>query len=219
MKALDDRWEKLVTRLGEADLPDFLRVHWMSRNGVVRQPDLFKTIRIKVTNREQVFRLLADLNSDVHPYLGLTSPDSSDWPNEAKESARLLRLFGVRQPFALLLSARRRLDDQAFRDLLKIILVISFRYNVIGTMQAGEQEKVYSAVAVRIFQGQSSALPEIVEGLRAVYPNDEQFRAAFSDKELKTTQSRNNRIVRYLLCEIEHQITVFDPTGTALHSP
>lgn len=207
MKALDDRWEQLVTRLGETDLPDFLRVHWMSRNGVVRQPDLFKTIRSKVTNREQVFKLLSALDSDVDPYLGLTSPDSSNWPQEARESARLLRLFSVRQPFALLLSARRALDDQAFRDLLKIIVVISFRYNVIGTMQAGEQERVYSAVAVRVYQGQSSTLAEIVEGLRAVYPNDEKFRAAFADKELKTTQSRNNRIVRYFLCEIEHQLT------------
>lgn len=211
MNAMDDRWERLVTRLGETDLPDFLRVHWMSRNGIIRQPELFKAIRQKITNRAEVFALLSNLDGDVDPYLALTSPENSDWLPEAQDSARLLRMFSVRQPFALLLTARRVLSSTEFRDLLRIIAVISMRYNVIGAQQAGEQERVYSALAVRITQGVAVTFASIVEGLKAVYPNDEQFRAAFAAKELKTTQSRNNKIVRYILCEIEHQDTGVRP--------
>jgi Protein of unknown function (DUF1524) len=85
--------------------------------------------------------------------------------------------------------------------------VVSLRYNVIGSLQAGEQERVYSAVAVRVSQVTATTLRDIVEGLKPVYPNDEQFRAAFAAKELKTTQSRNNKIVRYILCELEHHET------------
>lgn len=205
MQAMDDRWERLVTRLGETDLPDFLRVHWMSRNGLVRQGDLFKTIRVKVSNRGEVFALLAALDADVDPYLGLAFPDSSDWAGPDREAAQLLRMFNVRQHYALMIAARRMLSAEEFRALLKAMVAISFRYNVIGTLQSGEQERVYSAVAARISSGEAVGLQAILESLRSVYPNDASFKAAFAAKELKTTQSRNNRIVRYLLCKLEEQ--------------
>ncbi len=203
MTAMDDRWEALVSRLGESDLPDFLRVHWMSRHGLVRQPDLFKTIRARIENRDHVFALLSALDADVDPYLGLTAPDSSNWPPEIRSEAALLRMFSVRQPYALLIAAKRVLDQSDFTKLLRYIVIISMRYNVIGTMQAGEQERAYSNLAVRISRGEASSLADIIEGLRNVYPSDAAFKAAFADKELKTTQSRNNRIVRYILGKLE----------------
>jgi Protein of unknown function DUF262/Protein of unknown function (DUF1524) len=205
MSAMDDRWERLVSRLGETDLPDFLRIHWMSRNGLVRQSELFKTIRAKIDSRAEVFLLLNALDADVDPYLGLTSPESSDWSAELKDSASMLRMFGVRQPYALLIAARRVLSSNDFTALIKIIVNISFRYNVIGTMQAGEQERVYSDVAARLSTAKITDLASIIEALRPVYPADAAFQAAFASKELKTTQSRNNRIVRYILCNLERQ--------------
>jgi Protein of unknown function DUF262/Protein of unknown function (DUF1524) len=205
MSAMDDRWERLVSRLGETDLPDFLRIHWMSRNGLVRQSELFKTIRAKIDKRAEVFALLNALDADVDPYLGLISPESSDWSPELKDSAALLRMFGVRQPYALLIAARRVLNANDFTALLRIIVNISFRYNVIGTMQAGEQERVYSDVAARLSAGTIADLASIIEALRPVYLGDAGFKAAFASKELKTTQSRNNRIMRYILCNLERQ--------------
>jgi hypothetical protein len=205
MSALDDRWERLVSRLGESDLPDFLRVHWMSRHGLIRQPELFKTIRKQITTREHVFSLLNDLDSDVDPYLALTSPESAILPPVARQNAQLLKLFRVKQPFALLVAARRILGDADYQSLLRVIVVISFRYNVIGSQQAGEQERVYSRVAVGVSSGSISTLQAIVDGLRNIYPNDDSFRASFASKELKTTDSKNNRIVKYLLAEIERQ--------------
>ena len=205
MTALDDRWEKLVSRLGESDLPDFLRVHWVSRHGLIRQPDLFKTIRKQIVTRENVFSLLNDLDSDVDPYLALTSPESAILPPSARHNAQLLKLFRVKQPFALLVAARRILNDADFQSLLRVIMVISFRYNVIGSQQSGEQERVYSRVAVGVSTGVIASLQAVVDGLKNVYPNDDSFRASFASKELKTTDSKNNRIVKYLLAEIERQ--------------
>lgn len=205
MSALDDRWERLVSRLGETDLPDFLRVHWMSRHGLVRQPELFKAIRKEITTREHVFALLNDLDSDVDPYLALTTPETAQLLPQARVNAQLLKLFRVKQPFALLVAAKRILNDADYQSLLRVIVIISFRYNVIGSQQAGEQERVYSRVAVGVSTGSNATLQTIVDGLRNIYPNDESFRANFASKELKTTDSKNNRIVKYLLSEIERQ--------------
>lgn len=45
----------------------------------------------------------------------------------------------------------------------------------------------------------------ILMALREIYPEDQQFKAAFSEKELCTTNSRNKKIVRFILFEIEKQ--------------
>jgi hypothetical protein len=49
------------------------------------------------------------------------------------------------------------------------------------------------------------AIQLIQAALRRVYPDDRQFKGAFSEKELRTTNSRNKKVVRYILFEIERQ--------------
>jgi Protein of unknown function (DUF1524) len=46
-------------------------------------------------------------------------------------------------------------------------------------------------------------LAAILGALSSIYLADEPFRAAFADKVIRTTQSRNRRLVRYLLCQLE----------------
>ena len=55
-------------------------------------------------------------------------------------------------------------------------------------------------MAIRPF---SSA--QVLESLQEIYPKDDAFKALFSEKIIRTTDSRNNRVVRYILCELERQ--------------
>ena len=205
LRSLDDRWEQIVGRLGAESFPDFLRAHWISRRTFVRQSDLFKTIRGQVTGRQDVFNLLQDMEEDMDAYLALTQPDASEWPQSLRTFARNLRMFSVRQPLPLLLAGRRRLDEVEFEKLLRAIVMISFRYNVIGNLQTSVQERTFHAEAVRIARKEHRKLADILEGLRSVYPSDDRFRSAFAEKSISVKQTRNRRIVRYLLCEIERQ--------------
>jgi hypothetical protein len=206
MKALEDRWEAMVGRLGSESFPDFLRVHWNSRNSFVRQTDLFKTIQRQIRLREQVFALIREMEEDLDVYLGLTNPEASSWSLEASSSAQELRMFSVRQPFPLLIAGQRSLSEADFATLMRACVIISFRYNVIGSQPTNEQERVYNQVAVRISRRELRTITEILSELRSVYPADETFRAAFASKIIRTTQSRNRRIVRYILCEFEKQL-------------
>lgn len=207
LNSLDDRGEQIVGRLGTENFPDFLRVHWISRRSFVRAADLFKTVRGQIGGRGGVFELLSGMEEDMDTYLALTSPEASAWPAACREHARTLRMFSVRQPFPLVLAARRALADGDFETLLRGLVTISFRYNVIGNLQTSEQERTYHAVAERISKGDARSLTAILEGLRPVYPADEAFRAAFADKAIGTTQARNARIVRYVLGRLErHEI-------------
>jgi hypothetical protein len=116
-------------------------------------------------------------------------------------------MFNVRQPYSLLLAARRILDDDGFTRLLRVCSIISLRYNVISGLAPGEQERVYNAVAEKVGTGMLSRENDMIRELRAIYLSDESFRNAFAEKSFKTTLSRNKRVVRYLLFQLERQLS------------
>ncbi len=207
MKSLENRWEAMVGRLGSESFPVFLRVHWNSRYSFLRQTELFKTIRGKIATREAVFELIRQMEEDIDAYMALTQPEASHWPRELKLYAAELRMFSVRQPLSLLVAARRALGDASFETVLRACVVVSFRYNVIGSQPTNEQERVYNAVAEKIANRQLSEPGEMLSALSSVYPSDDSFRTAFAEKSIRTTQSRNRRVVRYILCALEKRLT------------
>jgi len=207
MKALEDRWEAMVGRLGSESFPDFLRAHWNSRHSFVRLTELFKTIRARIATREAVFDLIRRMEEDVDVYMALTQPEASPWAPTLKRYAGELRMFNVRQPFPLLMAARRSFGDQEFESLLRASAIISFRYNVIGNLPTNAQERVYNHLAQRLARGELTDLGAVLTPMASIYPGDEGFRAAFAEKTLRTTQSRNRRIVRYVLCALEKRLT------------
>jgi len=204
---LEDRWEGMVGRLGAESFPDFLRMHWNSRRAFARQADLFKRIRVEVPGRQQVLKLVREMEEDLDPYLALSSPEVSEWPIELKSLASTLRTFNVRQPFPLLLAAWRAFDQSSFAGLMRACMVISMRFNVICSYGPAEQERVYNHVAEGIARGDITSLGAALTAMSTIYPSDAAFRAAFSDKTIRTTQSRNNRVVRYILCALEKQLS------------
>lgn len=206
MFALEDQWESIVNRLGAETLPEFLRAHWNSRHSTVRQAELFPRIKKEIKDRRQAFELLRQMSEDLDVYLALMEPEKSGWQPDMKKSATELRMFQIRQPLPLLLAAHRILPIADMATLLRACVVISFRYNVIAGFHTNDQERVYGQVAEKISQGQFTKLPEILAALNAVYVSDEVFEASFSEKELRTV-SRNKKIVRYLLIEIEKHIS------------
>ncbi|MBA4768649.1 MAG: DUF262 domain-containing protein [Porphyrobacter sp.] len=207
LDAMEERWQTIVGRLGEENFPDFLRVHWISRNGLVRQVELYKTIRVQISNREGVFKLLQGLDDDLDTYLSMLYPDSSGWTGDTKKQANLLRLFAVRQHLSTTISARRVLNDEDFEKFLRAIVVISFRYNVIGRQQAQQQERIYASVAQRISAGELKSLGDILNAMRPIYISDRAFKTDFAEIEVDTKQTRNRRIVRYILTKIERQLS------------
>lgn len=208
LKSLEERWERIVGLLGSESFPEFLRVFWNSRNKLVRKSDLFKTIRKRITTREAAFQLLRELDQSASVYAALRDPQDPAWNREERQALAQLLMFNVRQPLAMLMACQARFYDaerNAFTRILSAIAVVSFRYNVICNLQTHEQERIYNDIAWKVSSGTLSQVPEVLASLREIYPDDTQFKAAFAEKELRTTNSRNKKVVRYLLFEIERQ--------------
>ena len=205
LNELENRWERLVSKLGSESFPDFLRTHWNSRNRFLRHSELFKRIRDQIRNREQVFMLMREMEEDVDPFVALSKSEDELWNADQRKFIAELRMFNVRQVYPLLLAAFRKLEPPDFSQLLRAISIISFRYNVIANNPAREQERIYNSIAERLQGRDLSGLYSIFNELRRLYPSDEEFHHSFSRKILKTTQSRNKRVVRYILFKLEER--------------
>ena len=203
---LEQRWDGIVGKIGDANFTDFLRVHWNSKNARVRESALFKEIRNQINDQGRVFALIRALDDDASTYAALGDPDSDLWAAELKPSLKELRLFGVKQPWPMLLSARRVFDDAAFAKILHACSVVSFRYNVIGSGATGDQETVYSGIARDIFGGTLESAADVIRALKPVYKPDAEFRSAFAGKSLKTSAGRNKAIATYILFKIEARL-------------
>lgn len=207
---LEDRWEGIVGLLGSESFPEFLRVFWNSRNRLVRKSDLFKTIRGAIMDKSQAFKLIRDMDQHTRVYTALRGPEDELWTSAERDSLGQLQMFNVRQPMALLLAAFARFAENErseFTRLLRAIAVVSFRYNVICSRQSNEQEVVYNQIAREISEGRVVDAVSAIEELRRVYPNDGEFKAAFEEKALRTTSSRNNKVARFVLCQLEEKLS------------
>ncbi len=206
LQNLEERWESMVGRLGSESFPDFLRIHWNSRYSFARHSELFKKIRGRVKDREAAFELLRSMDEDIDTYLGLSQPELADWLPETKAAAEKLKMLGVKQPFTLLLAARRNFTDLDFEKTLKACVAISFRYNTICSLPPQDQERVYTKVANQLSNKTLDNVGKVIVALKEIYPDNKTFQAAFAAKIFLTKKARNNRIVRHILCELEYHL-------------
>lgn len=213
IRSLEERWQGLVSGLEQDDFPDFLRTHWNSRFASVRHAELFKTIRLTLEQRGQVFDLVRALEEDLDTYRALSDPHDSGWTSEQSEAIGELRMFSVRQPYPLLLACRRRLSAADFTRVLRAVVVVSLRWNVIGAKASGEQERAYQGAAQAVESRELTTAAQVLQRLRTIVLPDEEFRKLFEEKSISTSSARNRKVIKYLLMKLERQASnsEFDP--------
>lgn len=207
LEDLESSWEHITGLLSSESFPELLRIFWNSKNKLVRKKDLFKTIQKAIDTQAKAFQLVTDLEYNAEIYANLRDPNSAIWDVAEREALSQLIMFGVKQPMAMLMSSYRRFfdtDRQTFTKILQSISVISFRYNVICSLPPQDQEGLYSSVATRIENSDLTSYVEVIDALRDIYPDDTHFTAAFTSKQLKTTNTRNQKVVQYILKKLEH---------------
>ena len=216
---LEKRWLQLEAKLQSEKFPDFLRVYWNSKYKLSRHSELFKTVKNNVKDRAGVFGLIKGLESDLDNYLALISPELSDFNEADKTNLAILRMFRVRQPYPLLLSAKRKFTQKEFSSLLRAIVVITFRYNTIGSYSPTDHATVDCAVAEKISSNEILDLKDVWSYLKPIYIDDERFYLDFCCKSINTSDSRSRKLVRYILCLIEKNIsgTSLDFTSDSLN--
>ncbi|NJB81723.1 DUF262 domain-containing protein [Wenyingzhuangia aestuarii] len=201
IEELESLWSRIIGKLGNKKFEDYLRYYWNSKNKTVRKNQLFKTIRNTIKTKEDTFKLIRDLDDTADLFVAIQDPESEYWIDnqEIKKQLNELNLFQIKQTNSLLIAGYKNLDSREFLKLVKVSVIISFRYNIIGGLNPNDQEEVYNKMANNITLNKTLDLLQ----LSSIYVNDHNFENAFSNKQFKRT-SRNHKIVKYIFSKIEN---------------
>lgn len=201
-------WDRVVNIVTYREFPTFLRYYLNSRQELIRNERLFKEIKNKIQNRENVFELMDNLEKNAEAYVAFDDPEHEFW-QEQKNIQRLiseLYLFGVKQHKSLLLSVYNNLDLEVFEKVLRLVKAITFRYNVIGKFNPNELELAYNKTAIKIYNSLIRTPSQIQNELNSVYINDEKFINLFITKSFEPQKTKEKKLVRYILLSLENQM-------------
>ena len=195
LKAVKDQWKKIVDAIGLKEFPAFLRAYLNGNSSLVTKDKLFKAVKRKVQSHSQVLKILDQLESFAYYYNALSNSEDDFWAGdkEIKEYIQSLNLFRVTQCYSLLMVSLDKLEQSEFKKILKAIVAISFRYNVIGKLQTNQMESVYNKTANKISSGEFNKSSEIISDLYEIYIKDDTFRTYFELKSLNTENSQQKK--------------------------
>lgn len=206
---LDERWSERVSQLGESNFTDFIRYHHNFQTKRVTKKYLFASIRRLADTPENAYAYLHSLTEYAPVYASLLNPYDEWWANQA-ETYRLVkkyldgfRLFGIRQPFTILMAAFKKFSEEEFVKLSRYLYVLSIRYNVICRHSPNEQENGYNQIAMKVFRGDYARASHMKNGteFKNLYPGNDVFSNAFEFYKMPTRSS--SKKIRFLLSEIE----------------
>lgn len=207
LQHVKEKWKRTVDIIGLDKFPTFLRHYWISKHKLISEKHLFKSLKESVTTSIQVIDLLDELEKNAQLYDALTNPSDKLWSGrrEIKKRIRELELFKERQALPILLASHNNLSPEEFEKILRLVSVITFRYTVIAGLHTNLKEDVYNKASVKISNGELNDAVSIAKEVRALYPSDKDFKNDFSTVSIITT--RNKKLVRYILFELENQIS------------
>ncbi|MFN8776778.1 MAG: DUF262 domain-containing protein [Flavobacteriales bacterium] len=208
LQAVKQQWQKIINAVGLRDFPVFLRYYLNARSSLVTKDSLFKSIKKMVTRDQDVLDILDHLEKYSYTYNALFNAEDEMWLNdrEVREYVNSLNLFRVTLCHPLLMAAYEKLSFQEFKKVLRVIVNISFRYNVIGKLQTNELERAYNTTSNKIYNGTLKDASAVADDLKSVYLSDDMFRSYFELKSFNTSNSQQKKIARYILYKIEGQI-------------
>lgn len=88
--------------------------------------------------------------SDV--YMALNSHNDEMWENNINiiQNIELLNIFKLKQPLSMLMTAYKNLKLDTFSRVLNDVIILSFRYNIIGGKNPNDIERVFNEEARKI---------------------------------------------------------------------
>ncbi len=224
-KILKEDWQEIVDVTGLRRFPVFLRCYLNSKQKLVRKERLFKEVKKKIEKPKDAIELIESLKEAAYLYAAILNPEDDFWVDcyqaeEVRKFLRELALFGVTLPMPLLFAVYRK-DQTWLSQVLKWLVAVSFRYNVIAEMPANVMEKVYNEIALKIEKGEIERAGQIKQELFKVYVSDDDFTHNFKLKEFPVV-GRKRKLVKYILTKIENQLSaksyyVYDATFSIEH--
>lgn len=189
---------------GENMFTVFLRHFWSSKHGLVREKELYRSIKSRVSTPANVTDFANELANNSNYYTAILSPEHEFWSEasaKAREHIGTLSLLGLEQYRPMLLSALAHLQMEEVENLLRLLISWSVRLLIVGGLGGGVIENNYCTLGQLIRNGQLKSVEEIASRAnKSFVPNDAIFRDSFASARVSKAT-----LARYYLRTLELQ--------------
>ncbi len=212
IKTVQKQWNDIVVRIEDENLTQFLRHYWLSKYGVVRERDLYKAMKGKFQTKPQVLDLMNELVDAADKYAAISNVDHQIWKGlkvnktALRKDLEALQIFSLSQFRPLMLAGLSKLNSKEIPKLVRLIVILSIRYNIVGALGTGNIERAYSHAALAVRDSSANTAAKIFDKLRSaypsVYPDDKRFKDDFSK-----LQCNKPKLARYILrCLVDEAV-------------
>jgi hypothetical protein len=216
------KWIDINREIDKFDVTKFIHHYWISNYGGVSEKDLFRKISTKLKDPLDVYNFVNALLESAETYAGFKNSQSPVWDachQEVKLDIARLKLFEVTECYPALLAAKEVLPGSLFFKFLRMIVIFSFRYSVICSLNPNKLEPLYSEIATYIRKRKPKNVQEIFEKLAKLYPDDKLFHESFQKKSFN---KNSTGLARYILQEINshyagHKELIANPNATEVN--
>lgn len=204
LQALQRRWKALIARVQQERFPEFLRYHLQCELPRVRTNRLFKLVRERVRTAEETFALLESLETRAEVFAALFDPQHPFWIDrpESARHVRDLNILKARQMTPLVFAAWERCQPSDFAKILKLLVVILFRYSTIAGLNTNSLELTFHEAAKGVLNGRLTTPSDVFASLRSIYVSDEQFSQAFASFSPESS-GPGGKLTRFILARLE----------------
>jgi hypothetical protein len=178
----------------------YLRHFAMSRYGLVRERDLFNTIKKKVTNKKSALNLATDLSNTVKVFSALVNTDHELWQKydpDVRTRVATINLLNMSQIRPLLIAILEKFDAPKIKESFRLLESVAVRFQIVGGVGGGTLERIYSDTAKAVFDSSIKTPKEIIAAFTTL-PADSAFQQAFAVAQI----SRQN-LARFYLNRLE----------------
>jgi hypothetical protein len=204
LQALQRRWKSLMATVHQERFPEFLRYHLQCELPRVRTQRLFKLVRERVRTGEDTFALLDALERRAEVFAALFDPQHEYWIDRpaCAPHIRELNVLRVRQMTPLVFATWERFDQPDFARVLKMLVMVLFRYSAVSGLNTNALELVFHQAARGVLDGILQTPASVFDALRVIYVDDGRFEQEFSRFAPDST-GQGNKLVRYILARLE----------------
>jgi hypothetical protein len=181
----------------------FLRHHWSSKQGAVRERDLYRSIRDNITTASQAVKYAQEMVKAARFYAALRSSSHEYWTESGfttttRDNVETLSRLELEQNRPLLLAVMQHFSKGELKKTLHATVNWSVRGIVVGGIGGGRTERAYCDAAVKVRSGTIKSTAALLKELGSIVPDDATFK-----EEFKTTRQTKSRLSRYLLLALE----------------
>ena len=202
-------WTRAMASLsaygGENLFTSFLRHFWSSKYGLVREKELYRSIKSRVATSANVMDFANEVERNSSLYAAILLPEHEFWSEAspiARERIRTLHLLGLEQYRPMLLSTLAHLELEDVEEILRLLISWNVRLLIVGGLGGGAMENHYCELGKAIRGGELKSVDAIAGRAGSFIPNDAIFRDSFA-----TARVAKSYLARYYLRTLELQAT------------